>query len=66
MATHPIRFDGLARRAPGKPAHPTRTFRAPDVLWNAAKEKAHAEGVTLTYVLVKALQTYIHEDNDDA
>lgn len=40
---------------------PTRTFRCADDIWNAAKEKAHADGMTLTDVLITALLSYIED-----
>jgi hypothetical protein len=36
-----------------------RNVRVPDGLWNAAKEKAAAEGRTLTDVILAALQRYV-------
>jgi len=38
---------------------PTRTIRVSDTLWNAAKEKAVEEGVTVTDVVVTALEEFI-------
>ena len=37
---------------------PTRTFRCPDALWNAAKTKAAELDVTLTDVLIEALEEF--------
>lgn len=41
------------------PATPKHGFRCDDELWEAAKAKAHAEGTTLTDVLVKALRDFL-------
>lgn len=44
---------------PNAPKTPTRTFRCPDHIWNAAKAKAADEGVTVTDVLIDALRKYL-------
>lgn len=41
---------------------PTRTFRIPDELWVAAKDRALIEGVTLTDVVLKALKEFTYGD----
>lgn len=38
---------------------PTRTVRVSDELWNAAKEKAAEEGITVTDVLITALEEFV-------
>ena len=38
---------------------PTRTIRVSDEIWNAAKEKAAEIGVTVTDVVVSALEDFI-------
>jgi predicted HicB family RNase H-like nuclease len=38
---------------------PTRTVRVSDELWNAAKEKAAEQGVTVTDVLITALEEFV-------
>lgn len=38
---------------------PTRTFRCPDDLWQAAKDKAQEKGITVTDVLIGALQEFV-------
>lgn len=38
---------------------PNRGIRIPDALWTAAKAKADAEHVTLTSVIIRALQEYV-------
>lgn len=47
----------MGRPATGKT--PLRNVRVPDGLWNAAKEKAAAEGRTITEVIVSALHRYV-------
>lgn len=44
---------------PNAPKTPTRTFRCPDEIWNAAKEKTLSEGRTITDVLIDALREYV-------
>jgi hypothetical protein len=44
---------------PNAPKTPTRTFRCPDELWEAAKDKAAVEERTVTDVLLKALREYV-------
>jgi hypothetical protein len=41
------------------PPTPARPIRIPDELWNAAVEKARAEGTTASAVVVAALRRYI-------
>lgn len=38
---------------------PTRTIRVSDEIWNAAKEKAAAEGITVTDIVITALEEFI-------
>lgn len=38
---------------------PRRAFRIPDVLWDAAKEKAAERHETLTEVIIRALERYV-------
>jgi len=47
----------VARPATGKT--PVRGIRVPDGIWNAAQEKAAAEGRTMTDVLTDYLRRYI-------
>lgn len=42
---------------------PLRTVRVPDHIWNAVKEKAHENNITVTAVILSALKTY-GEKND--
>lgn len=46
----------MARPATGKT--PLRNVRVPDAIWDAAKEKATAEGRTLSEVVVAYLTRY--------
>ena len=47
----------MARPATGKT--PVRSLRVPDGVWDAAKERAQAEGRTITDVIVAALHRYV-------
>lgn len=43
-----------------RPTHtPIRNVRVPDDLWQAVKERAAAEGTTVTEVVVRALRRYV-------
>lgn len=46
---------------PNKPKTPMHSFRAPEDLWERAKVKAAEKGVTITDVLVKALEDFADE-----
>ena len=46
---------------PNSPKTPTRTFRCPDNLWTAAKDKAAIEEKTVTDVLITALLEFTKE-----
>jgi len=48
---------------PNAPKTPTRTIRVTDELWKAAQKKAADEGVTITSVIINALESYIQVDN---
>lgn len=52
-----LRFEGL--EIPNAPKTPTRTIRVPDDLWKAVQRKALSEGVTVTSVIINALETYL-------
>lgn len=52
--------DGIV---PNQPKTPTRSFRVPDDIYLPAREKAAAEGRTLTDVVVDALLDYIGDDD---
>jgi predicted DNA binding CopG/RHH family protein len=47
---------------PNAPKTPTRTIRVADELWKSAQKKASNEGITLTSVIIKALESYIQID----
>lgn len=38
---------------------PTRTFRCPDDLWNAAKDKAASMEISVTDVLIESLEEFV-------
>ena len=44
---------------PNAPKTPTRTVRVSDDIWVAAKEKAAAEGRTLTEIVIVALKEFL-------
>jgi predicted DNA binding CopG/RHH family protein len=46
---------------PNSPKTPTRTIRVPDDLWKAVQLKAGKSGVTVTSVIIKALESYLAE-----
>jgi predicted HicB family RNase H-like nuclease len=50
---------------PNAPKTPTRTIRVADELWRAAQAKAKEDGVTLTSILIKALEDYIAVDKSN-
>lgn len=43
---------------PNQPKTPQRSVRVPDEIWHAAKERADAEGRTLSDVVREALAAY--------
>ena len=47
---------------PNAPKTPTRTIRVSDQLWTAVQKKAAAEKITVTSIIIDALETYIKED----
>jgi predicted transcriptional regulator len=47
---------------PNAPKTPTRTIRVSDDLWVAVQKKAASEKVTVTSVIIKALEAYIKVD----
>lgn len=48
---------------PNAPKTPTRTIRVSDSLWKTAQKKAAEEGVTITSVIINALEDYLKLDN---
>jgi predicted DNA binding CopG/RHH family protein len=49
----------MTRGRPATGQTPLRNIRVPDDLWTAAKQKAAAEGTTLSAVLVACLKRYV-------
>jgi predicted DNA binding CopG/RHH family protein len=48
---------------PNAPKTPTRTIRVGDELWKEVQKKAALEGVTVTSVIIDALEKYVALDN---
>lgn len=44
---------------PNAPKTPTRTIRVADELWKAVQKKASKDNVTVTSIIIKALEEYI-------
>jgi predicted transcriptional regulator len=44
---------------PTTPKTPTRTIRVPDDLWKAVQKKAASEKITVTSIIIKALENYL-------
>jgi predicted transcriptional regulator len=44
---------------PNAPKTPTRTIRVPDDLWKAVQKKAALQDVTVTSIIIKALEEYL-------
>lgn len=44
---------------PNAPKTPTRTIRVSDELWTAVQARAAQEKVTVTSVIIKALEDYV-------
>ena len=49
---------------PNQPKTPVRSFRIPDEIYQPAREKAKAEGTSLTDVVKDALIEYVGDDED--
>ena len=49
---------------PNAPKTPTRTIRVSDDLWIAVQKKAAREKVTVTSVIIEALEKYVAVDKD--
>jgi len=47
---------------PNAPKTPTRTIRVSDELWVAVQKKAALEKVTVTSVIIKALEDYLTQE----
>ncbi len=46
---------------PNSPKTPTRTIRVPEDLWSAVKAKAASENRTVTDVIIRGLEAYVKE-----
>jgi predicted DNA binding CopG/RHH family protein len=46
---------------PNAPKTPTRTIRVSDELWTAVQKKAAQDGITVTSIILEALNEYIAE-----
>ena len=51
---------------PNAPKTPTRTIRVADNIWLAVQKKAASQGVTVTSVIVNALEDYIKQVDEKA
>jgi predicted DNA binding CopG/RHH family protein len=46
---------------PNAPKTPTRTIRVSDDLWTAVQKKAAIQGVTVTSIIIAALEAYLKD-----
>jgi predicted DNA binding CopG/RHH family protein len=46
---------------PNAPKTPTRTIRVSDDLWSAVQKKAALQGVTVTSIIIAALEKYLED-----
>ena len=46
---------------PNAPKTPTRTIRVSDDLWTAVQKKAVIDGVTVTSIIIAALEAYLKD-----
>jgi len=51
----------MLRWVPNQPRTPGHTFRIPDDLWDALRERADERGETVTAVVLRALRAYLRE-----
>jgi predicted DNA binding CopG/RHH family protein len=49
---------------PNAPKTPTRTIRVPDALWLAVQKEAAKQGITVTSILLEAMEKFIAEGLD--
>jgi len=49
---------------PNAPKTPTRTVRVPDDLWLAAQKEAANQGITVTSVMIEALEKFVENGLD--
>lgn len=59
MAVTGVRPSGKLDRVPNQPKTPTRGFRIPDELYNAARECAAQDGQSLSEVVRAGLERYV-------
>lgn len=50
---------------PNAPKTPTRTIRVSDALWSAAQAQAAEQGITVTSVLIEALEKFVATELDN-
>jgi predicted DNA binding CopG/RHH family protein len=50
---------------PNAPKTPTRTIRVSDELWTAVQRKAATAGITVTSIILAALNDYVEEPLDN-
>ena len=50
---------------PNAPKTPTRTVRVSDELWTAAQAQAAEQGITVTSVIIEALEKFIYPSLDN-
>lgn len=51
----------IVAKVPNQPKTSNKTLRVDDELWDAAMQKAHDEGKTLTEVIINALRMYLRD-----
>lgn len=61
LYTQRLSLGGYTGRMPNAPKTPTRTIRVSDSLWTAVQKKAKAEKITVTSVIIKALEDYLNK-----
>ena len=44
---------------PNAPKTPTRTIRVSDELWKSVQKKAAEDGITVTSIIIDALEKYV-------
>ena len=49
---------------PNAPKTPTRTIRVADGLWQAVQQKAAKQKITVTSIILAALEAFLDEDVD--
>jgi hypothetical protein len=47
---------------PNAPKTPTRTIRVADDLWKSVQYKAAKDGVTVTSIIIAALEAYLKDE----